>query len=195
MTEQEVFVLADRALQRVVAQIRDDQWELVVPDEMTPRQPGWTLRQVVNYLAYDEAWVPDVLAGSTIDEVGTAHDGDLLGADPQGSFARLADAARRAVERLADLDQQVHLSYGDWPAREYLAHVTFFRARRVCDIARFIDADPALPPALVQGLLDELEPRAEQWRRYGVIGAPLAPPADATPQERWLALTGHEPRP
>ncbi len=195
MTEQEVFVLAERALQAVVAQIRDDQWERLVPDEMTPRQPGSTLRQVVNYLAYDDAWVPDVLAGRTIDEIGTPHDGDLLGDDLQGSVARLADIACSAVERVADLDTPVHLTYGDWPAREYLSHITFFRARRVYDIARFIGADPALPPALVQGLLDELEPRAEQWRRYHVIGTPLEPPADATPQERWLALTGYEPRP
>ena len=195
MTEQEVFVLADRALQRVVEQVSDDQWERLVPDEMTPRQPGSILRQVVSYLAYDEAWVPDVLAGRTIAEVGAAHDGDLLGDDPKAAFARLIEVACDAVSRFDELDRPVHLTYGDWPAREYLSHITFFRARRVYDIARFIGADPTLPSALVQGLLDELDPRAEQWREYHVIGAPLEPPADATPQERWLALTGYEPRP
>ena len=44
MTEQEVFILADEALLGVVEQIKDDQWDLAVPIEMTPRQPGSTLR-------------------------------------------------------------------------------------------------------------------------------------------------------
>ena len=89
MTEQDVFILADQALLRVVEQIRDDQWDAVVPTELTPRQPGSTLRQVINYHAYDDAWVPDVLAGKTIEEVGAAHDGDLLGDEPKAAFARI----------------------------------------------------------------------------------------------------------
>jgi len=194
MTEQEVFVLADRALLRVVEQIRDDQWELVVPDGMTPRRPGSTLRQVVDYHAYDEAWVPDVLGGRTIAEVGAEHDGDLLGDDPRAAYARLVDAACDAVSRFDDLDRPVHLSYGDWPAREYLTHITYFRALRVYDIGRFIGVDASLPTDLAQGLLDELEPRAEQWRAYHVIGAPAAVPDDASPQERWLAAVGRDPR-
>jgi hypothetical protein len=194
MTEQEVFVLADRALLRVVEQIGGEQWDLVVPDAMTPRQPGSTLREVVNYHAQDDAWVPDVLGGRTIAEVGTEHDGDLLGDDPKAVFAGLVEVACDTVSGFADLDRPVHLSYGDWPAREYLTHITYFRASRVYDIARFIGADPALPPALVQGLLEELEPRADQWREYRVIGAPVAVPDGATAQERWLALVGRDPR-
>ena len=69
MNEKDVFILADEALKKVVDQIRDDQWDLVVPDDMT-RKPGTTLRQTINYHAYDDAWVPDVLAGKTIAEVG-----------------------------------------------------------------------------------------------------------------------------
>jgi len=42
----------------VVDQIRDDQWDSRVPDDLSPRQPGATLRQIVNYHAHDDAWVP-----------------------------------------------------------------------------------------------------------------------------------------
>ena len=57
MNEPEVFVLADRALARVVAQVRDDQWETVLPATFAtrhrPEPPSlWTL---VNYHAYDDA--------------------------------------------------------------------------------------------------------------------------------------------
>ena len=105
---------------------------------MTPRQPGSTLRQVVNYHAYDDSWVPDTLAGKTIDEVGSAHDGDLLGDDPKASFARIVATAVDAVRAFTDLDRTVHLTYGDWPAREYLTHITHFRASRVYDLSAFI---------------------------------------------------------
>ena len=197
MTEQEVFILADEALLRVVEQIKDDQWELAVPAEMTPRVPGSTLRQVIGYHAYDDAWVPDTLAGKTIEEVGDAHgdpQGDLLGDEPATAFAAIVATAVAAVRRFTDLDAVVHLTYGDYPAREYLKHITFFRGSRVYDIARFIGADTTMPADLVQGLWEELEPQAEEWRKIGVFGAAVEVSADAPLQDRFLALTGRDPR-
>jgi uncharacterized protein (TIGR03086 family) len=197
VTEQDVFILADEALLRVVEQIRDDQWQAVVPAEMTPRQPGSTLRQVINYHAYDDAWVPDTLAGKTIAEVGDAHGdprGDLLGAEPQVAFAALVATAVTAVRRFTELDKVVHLSYGDFPAREYLKHITYFRAGRVYDIAGFLGADTTMPPDLVQGLWDEIVPQAEEWRAMGVLGPAVEVPRDAPLQDRLLGLTGRNPR-
>ena len=192
MIEQDVFVLADRALSDVVGQIRDDQWQLVVPAEIT-RKPDVTLRRVVDYHARDDAWVPDVLAGRTMEEVGDAHDGDLLGERPRENFAALVEVAVAAVRDLDDLDRIVHLSYGDWPAREYLKHITSFRGLRVYDIARFIGADTTMPPSLVSGLWEVLSPQAEEWRRLGVYG-PLVPvPEGADLQDRLLGLTGRRP--
>ena len=194
MTEQEVFILADQALLHVVEQIRDDQWDLVVPDKLTPRQPGSTLRKVINYHAYDEAWVPDTLAGKTIEEVGAAHDGDLLGDDPKTAFARLVATGVSAVRALADPDKTVHLTYGDYPAREYLKHITYFRGSRVYDLARFIGADTTMPADLVQGMWEELKPNAEDWRKMGVLGPAVEVPEDAPLQNRLLGLTGRDPR-
>ena len=197
MTEQEVFILADEALLSVVEQIKDDQWDLAVPIEMTPRQPGSTLRQVIGYHAYDDAWVPDTLAGKTIEEVGDAHgdpQGDLLGDEPQAAFAAIVATAVSAVRGLVDLDKVVHLSYGDFPTREYLKHITYFRGSRVYDIARFIGADTSLPADLVQGLWDELAPQAEEWRKMSVFGPAVEVPDDAPLQDRLLALTGRDPR-
>lgn len=194
MSEQDVFVLAEQALLRVVEQIKDDQWQTVVPSEMTPRQPGLTLRAVINYLAYDDAWVPDVLAGKTITEVGEAHDGDLLGERPTAAFARIVAAAIGAARNFSELDKVVHLSYGDFSAREYLTHITYFRAGRAYDIARFIGVETSLPDDLVQGLWEELAPHAEEWRQMGVFGPAVELPEDAPLQDRLLALTGRDPR-
>ena len=72
MNEPEVFVLADRALAGVVARIRPDQWDMTMPPNFARRgrRRRPTLRSVVNYHAYDDAWVPDMLAGRTMDEAG-----------------------------------------------------------------------------------------------------------------------------
>ena len=192
MTEQDVFILADQALKAVVEQIRDDQWDLVVPDDMT-RKPGITLRELINYHAYDDAWVPDVLAGRTIEEVGDKYAGDLLGDHPKLNFASIVETAVLAVRAFDDPDRTVHLSYGDWPAREYLKHITSFRGLRTYDIAKLIGADTTLPPDLVQGLWDEIAPSAEEWRQLGVYGPAVAVAEDAPLQDRLLGLTGRQP--
>ena len=157
------------------------------------RKPGTTLRETINYHAYDDAWVPDVLAGRTIEEVGDKYAGDLLGDHPKLNFAAIVETAVLSVQGFDDLDRMVHLTYGDFPARVYLKHITSFRGLRVYDIAKFIGASTTLPPDLVQGLWDEIEPDAEAWRAMGVFGPAVEVPEDAPLQDRLLGLTGRRP--
>src|SRR6266700_2761137 len=126
MREQEVFVMADAALCDVVGRIGGDPWGMGVPGgfQANPAQKDLDLRRIINYHAYDDAWVPVVLAGKTTAEVGSRHDGDLLGADPKATFRAIAERAIEAVWALGDGDAPVHLSYGTYPAREYLQHIT-----------------------------------------------------------------------
>lgn len=198
MNEPAVFIKAEHALKAVVDQIRDDQWAMVMPpDFATSGVKGpITLREVINYHAYDDAWVPDMLAGRTMDEVGReAFKGDLLGDDPKNSFASIVATACAATNALseADLGRTVHCSFGDFPAREYLWQITMFRGLRAHDIAKAIGADPTLPEDLTQGLWDQLSPVAEQWRAFGVFGPKVEVPDDAPLQARLLGLTGRQP--
>ena len=195
MNEQDVFILANTTLLGVINQIRSDQWEMTMPPDFPTSKPNTTtsLREIVNYHAYDDAWVPDTLAGKAIEEVGTSHDGDLLGDNPKQSFARYVDAAVDAVRNLDDLDRVVHLSYGDFPAHEYLRHITSFRGLRVHDIAKAIGVDSNLPSDLTQGLWDQISPHAEEWRAIGVFGPKVDVPEDAPLQDRLLGLTGRQP--
>jgi hypothetical protein len=196
MDEQSVFVLADRTLNAVVARIGDDHWEMLMPPEFQARGRDQvpTLREVVNYHAYDDAWVPDMLAGRTMDEVGRdAFSGDLLGPAPAASFAALVDRACAAAEALDDPARTVHCSFGDYPAREYLWQVNSFRGLRAYDLAKLIGVDITLPGALVAGLWDEISPHAEEWRAIGVFPTAVAVPEDAPLLERLLGLTGRTP--
>jgi hypothetical protein len=196
MTEPEVFVLADRALNRVVSQIEDDQWEIVLPESFRTRRMDHTptLREIVNYHAYDDAWVPDMLAGKTIEQAGPEKfKGDLLGADPWGSFLEIVERACAAAQAFEDLDQTVHCSFGDYPARHYFWQINQFRALRAHDIAQVIGADPTLPQELVQGIWDEVAPNAEEWRAIGIFPAAIPVSEDAPLQDRLLGLTGRTP--
>lgn len=196
MTEPDVFVLADQAINRVVGQIRDEQWAMPMPGWFATRASDRTptLREIVAYHAYDDAWVPDMLAGRTIEEAGPdkfAH--DMLGDDPRGMFAAIVEKACAAARELDDLDRTVHTSFGDFKAREYLWQANYFRGLRAHDLARVIGVDPALPAELVQGLWDELSPRAEEWRAIGVFPPEVPVPEDAPLSDRLLGLTGREP--
>jgi hypothetical protein len=196
MTEPEVFLLADRALNEVVAQIAEDQWSMQLPASFRTRRIDHTptLQEIINYHAYDDAWVPDMLAGSTMDEAGREKfDGDLLGGDPIGAFTAIVDKACAAARDFNDIERTVHLSFGDFSARHYFWQINKFRALRAHDIAKVIGADPTLPEELVQGIWEEVSPNAEEWRAIGVFPAAVVVPEDASLQDRLLGLTGRDP--
>jgi uncharacterized protein (TIGR03086 family) len=194
MNEIDVFILSEDALVNVVSQIKDDQWQMEMPPEFARKghKPA-TLREIINYHAYDDAWVPDMLAGKTMEEAGKQKfDGDLLGDDPKVSFKAIADAACAAA-KTAELARPAHLSYGIYPTSEYLKHITSFRGLRAHDIAKVIGVDTALDPKLVQGMWDEFSPVAEEWRKMGVFGPKVEVPENAPLQDKLLALTGRQP--
>ncbi len=196
MNETDVFVLADHALNHVVSAIGDDQWEMAMPASFARRGDSGvlSLRTIIGYHAYDDAWVPDMLAGHTMDEAGKEKfDGDLLGDDAKSAFSSIVDTACAAAGRLDDIKRTVHCSFGDFPAREYLWQINLFRGTRAWDIAKVIGVEPELPDALVQGLWDEISPVAESYRAYGVFPPAVAVPDDAPLLDRLLGLTGRDP--
>ncbi len=196
MPEPDVFVLADRALARVVSGIEPSQWEMVLPPTFaTRRQPEPpTLRTLVNYHAYDDAWVPDMLAGLTMDQAGRDRfDGDLLGDDPVASFEAIVARACAAAGAVTDLGAVAHLSFGDYTVREYFWQINQFRALRAHDIAAVIGVAAELSDELVQGIWDEVAPHAEEWRAIGVFPAAVPVAEDASLLSRLLGLTGRHP--
>jgi uncharacterized protein (TIGR03086 family) len=196
MIEPEVFVLADQAINDVVSHIRDDQWAMPMPPSFARRQTDTvpTLREIVGYHAYDDAWVPDMLAGRTMDEVGTEKfKGDLLGDDPIGNFAAIVEKAIAAARAVTDLERTVHTSFGEYTTREYFYQANMFRGLRARDIARVIGYQVTLPAELVQGIWDEIQPHAEEWRAIGVFAKAVPVPDDAPLLDRLLGLTGRDP--
>jgi hypothetical protein len=196
--EPEVFLLAEDAINSVVAQIADDQWDMQMPASFARRGSDHVpnLREIVNYHAYDDAWVPDMLAGRTMDEAGRGRfDGDLLGDDPAASFARIVDTACAAARGFTDLQRTMHLSFGDFTAQHYFWQINLFRGMRAWDLAHVINVPISLDPVLVEGIWEEVSPNAEEWREIGVFPARIDVPEDASLLERLLGITGRDPQP
>ncbi len=191
MKIQDTWLEAQRSLNAVINQIKADQWSMSVPKDMV-RSDTSTLRELINYHSFDDAWVPDILAGKTKDEVGTIYDGDLLKDNPILNYNKYCDLAATAVSNFVDLKQLVHLSYGDWPADDYLQHTASFRGFRSWDIARLIGADTTMSPKLIDGLKEFIIPNVEAWRKMGVFGPEIEVPNDVDEQTKFLALIGRK---
>lgn len=193
MGAREVFILSEQALADVVDQIKPDQWGLSKPAWFaTGGQGDATLRQIVSYHSYDSAWVPDVLAGKTMAEVGDRY--EHIKTDADVDYRAYSDAAIAAAQKASDLDRVVHLSYGDFPAGEYLKHTSSFRGFRAFDIAKWIGVSTRLPDELVRQMWDELSPDMEAWRAMGVYQSAVSVPDGAPLQDRLIGLSGRDPR-
>jgi len=190
MKQRDLFLLSDAALRDVIDRIRPEQLELPVPADWSSI-PDATLLDIVAAHAYDEAWVPDVLAGRTIDEVGDSYGGDLLGGDELASYDRLNDAATVAANRPLSADDIVHLSYGDFPVSVYFEHISTYRAFQAWSIAKLIGLDYSLPPELVDLLWEVVLPQVDDWREMGIFGPEVEVPADADRETQLLGKTGY----
>src|SRR5437016_268806 len=118
-----------------VRQIRDGQW-----GDPTPCSE-WDVRALVRHLVYENVWVPPLMAGQTIEEVGDRFEGDILGQDPTRAWEGSAREASRAVNEEGAMDRTVHLSYGPTPAGRYIFEVSTDLLIHGWDLARAIGAD------------------------------------------------------
>jgi uncharacterized protein (TIGR03086 family) len=149
----------------------------------------WDVRALVNHVAGEYLWLPEIMAGKTVAEVGSRFDGDVLGAAPLEVLARAGSAAQAAAEGEGALTLVVHLSFGDVPAGDYLQQMAVDSVIHAWDLARAIGADETLDPELVEFTYAYVQQHAGEWRAGGAFG-PSTAPADDSTQSRMLALTG-----
>jgi hypothetical protein len=190
MKQKELFLQSDAALRSVIDRIQPEQLALLAPAGWS-RAENPTLRDILAYHAFDEAWVPDVLAGRAITEVGDKYAGELLGDDPVAAYGRINDLATAAVLANDDPEATAHLSYGDFTVGEALEHMSIYRAFQAWSIAKFIGLHYSLPPGLVEGLWERVMPNVETWRSMGVFGPEVEVPADADRETQLLGKTGY----
>ena len=168
----------------------------VTPAAWTQPTPcaEWDVHSLVNHIVNENRWIPPLLAGKTIDDVGDSLDGDLLGSDGYASWNDSRKLALESAEATAP-DSIVHVSFGDIPAEMYLSQVAFDHVIHSWDLARATGADEEIASDLVSVALEFIRPQAEMWRMGGSFGPALTLPDGTDTQGELLALTGRDPRP
>jgi len=170
-----------------LAQVRPEQWSAPTPCT------DWDVRELVNHIVNEERWMPPLFGGATIAEVGDRFDGDLLGDDPVGNAADAAREADAAVASPGALERIVHLSFGDFPAPEYLGQLLVDHLIHSWDLAAAIGADRGLDPAVVSEVTAWFGPREEVYRQMGAIGPRVDVPSSASEQDRLIGAFGRDP--
>jgi uncharacterized protein (TIGR03086 family) len=169
-----------------VYEIGPRQWHDPTPDT------EWDVTALVRHLVYEQLWVPPLMAGKTIAEVGDAFEGDILGEDPVAAWASAAAAVREAVSRPGALDRKVHLSFGEVAATEYLWQLTVDLVVHAWDLARAIRAEENMPNDLVSAALDHARDLAADWQGSELFAPPIPVPGCTDDLTELLALLGRQ---
>ena len=183
----DLFALFERAVGGFTAHVhatRTDQWHDDTPDD------DWDVRMLVNHVAVEQLWVPPLVEGKTVADVGDSLDGDQLGSDPVATWDAAVAASLAAFGAPGALDGTVQLSSGERPTAEYCWEMTTDALIHSWDLARGIGATDVLDPELSQLVYDRTLPFAEELQKTGMFAPPVPVPADSPLQTRLLAIFG-----
>lgn len=151
----------------------------------------WNVRDLVNHVVNEDKWTRPLLEGKTIEQVGDAFDGDLLGADPGRAWREAADEAVASVRGVVnDLDRKVNVSWGQISASEYIAQLWTDHLIHAWDLARGIGGDDKLDPELVEACYQLSAPQEEMLKSSGAFGGRVEAPTGAGIQTKLLAIFG-----
>src|SRR3989344_4052295 len=186
----ELHKKAGEGTERFIAGIGENQW-----NEVSNCAP-WSVRDLVNHIVYENVWVPEILVGKTVQEVGSRFDGDLLGDNPLEAYKESFTAAQEALEQLTSLDMVVHLSYGDTPARSYMEERVMDLAVHGWDVAKSTGQKDELNKELVEFLYAIWSSPARKSEvdelRGGMFGEEPSVSEGADEQTKMLAILGRK---
>ncbi|MFD4295317.1 TIGR03086 family metal-binding protein [Rhodococcus sp. NPDC058505] len=162
------------------------EWSVPTPDT------DWDVTDLVRHVVTEQQWVPPLLGGLTVEQAESRI--RPLGEDLRREWqlhSGLAIAAWNAAPPAAP----VHLSYATATVEHYLREQVSDITIHAWDLARAVGADEELDPGLVAAVWDVLDEQRDLLAASGLFATPVPIPADASPQDRLLALTGRDPRP
>src|SRR5690349_13015779 len=181
---QELYRRACERYGEHVHAIREDQWMGSTPCT------EWDVRALVGHLITEVAWVPPLLGGRSVAEIGDDLSGDLTGEDPAASWDRYAPDSIEAVAEPGALDRTVRLTKRELPATDYVSEVFVDLLIHGWDLARAIGADETLDPEAVELVYQRMKPHEAELNGSGVFGSHVDAPEGADPQTQLLAVFG-----
>jgi uncharacterized protein (TIGR03086 family) len=150
----------------------------------------WDVRMLVNHVTVEQLWVPPLVDGWSVVDVGDRYDGDQLGEDPPAAWDAAVQASLAGFDASGAVARTVSLSSGKKSTLEYCWEMTTDALIHSWDLARGIGADDTLDAELVELVYERTLPVAEHLHETGLFAPPVPVPGDATLQTRLLALFG-----
>jgi len=152
----------------------------------------WSVRDLVNHVVGEDLWTKPLVDGKTLEEVGTAFDGDLLHDAPVQNALAAAQEAVDAVEVRLPEGRKVHLSYGLEEIGEYISQLRADHLIHGWDLAVATGQDRTLDPDVVASVAQWFRNREDIYRRAGSIADRPTVAADS-PQDELLIAFGRDP--
>lgn len=172
----------------VVKQVRPQHWGSPTPDS------EWNVRDLLAHMLYELSWVPDLVAGKTIEEVGDVYDTELSedsGVDITIDWQTAADKADAAVAE-ADPDEPAHLSYGEVTNDYYLQQQATDQLIHAWDLGKAIGVPVRFDTEAAQVIYDFIKPQQAELVQTGLFAAALPVPDSADLQTKLLGLLGRD---
>ncbi|MGD0284690.1 MAG: TIGR03086 family metal-binding protein [Candidatus Saccharimonadales bacterium] len=167
----------------VIKQVKPNRYYDLTPDT------EWNVLALVKHMLSELSWAADILDGKTVADVGTKYDGDLIGDD---LFKNWTKAANRALNSLAkvDLNQTVHLSFGDFNAAYYIQQQGNDQLIHAWDLGQAIQVSVKFDPVISKYLYEAALPHKRELAASGLFAPAIKVPESATIQTKLLALLG-----
>jgi uncharacterized protein (TIGR03086 family) len=184
-----LFRQAQDEFTKRVARVSPDQWAGPTPDD------EWTVTDLVAHIVDEHLWMPPLIAGHELAEAGKIV--ESVRRSSSGQPAEAWDAAalgsRSAVTEPGALDRQVQLSRGLTPVPDYVNEMIFDLTVHSWDLGVAIGMRDPLPAELVEPALRTMEAWGDM-SSTGAMKPPVPVPADASAEDRLVALTGRNPQ-
>jgi uncharacterized protein (TIGR03086 family) len=150
----------------------------------------WDVRMLVNHVAVEQLWVPPLVDGKSVSDVGDSLDGDQLGDDPVAAWDAAVKSSSASFGAPGVLDGTVSLSRGPMPTADYCWEMTADALVHSWDLARGIGGDETLDAELVAAVYERMLPHVQMLEESGMFAAPVPVPDDAPLQTKLLAVLG-----
>lgn len=155
---------------------------------------GWDVRTLLAHLVGEHLWVPRLLAGESMTDVGDAYDGDILGDDPPAAWQQAITRSLLAWAEVEDESVEIQMSFGPTTRQEYARQMLVDLVVHGWDLAQATGRpyDPA--QEAVQEVLEYERPRlaaGDGWP--GIFGKAVPPPPGSGLLDEVVALTGRDP--
>lgn len=185
-----VFQVLPAAAARVsdlVEAVPADRWDRSTPCE------GWTVRDVVNHLTVEHLWVPRLLAGETLDDVGDDYAGDVLGEDPAGSWRHAITGSVLAWGDVEDEGREIVLSKGSTTLTEYAHQMLVDLVVHGWDLAAALELPHHPVAEAVHEATAYERPRVADGQGVPGIFGPPVPTGSVDPLDQLVAMLGRDP--